>query len=54
MRHEPGPLNEAELLLPTLRLEMPPAACPCCSCPTSEPRRVQGEWTWNCAGGCNP
>jgi hypothetical protein len=30
---EPGPLNEAELLLPTLRAAEPPTACPCCTFP---------------------
>lgn len=52
---EPPPLNQAELLLPTLRASTPPAYCPCCTLPASSAERdASGDWTWNCAGGCNP
>jgi hypothetical protein len=51
---EPPPLNEAELLLPTLTAPEPPVHCPCCTMAVHGARRVDGEWTWNCAGGCNP
>lgn len=52
---EPGPLNEAESLLPTLRAAEPPSACPCCTFPAlGAVRDSNGDWTWNCFGGCNP
>lgn len=52
---EPAPLNDAELLLPTLRAPEPPTTCPCCTYPAlGAARTPEGEWTWNCFGGCNP
>lgn len=48
------PLNEADLILPVLRLREPPTSCPACGFRATEPRRVDGEWTWCCLGGCNP
>jgi len=52
---EPVPLQTHELVYDTLRAPLPPAHCPLCSCPAVAPvRDPNGEWTWNCAGGCNP
>jgi hypothetical protein len=52
---EPSPLSSSELLLPTLRAAEPPSVCPCCSLPVAGAvRDPNGDWTWNCFGGCNP
>lgn len=52
---EPPPLNAAELLLQALDSPTPPIFCPCCSMPAIDSTRdANGEWTWNCFGGCNP
>jgi len=51
---EPVPLQTSELVVDTLRAETPPDYCPLCACPAVAPLRVNGQWSWSCAGGCNP
>ncbi len=47
--------NEAEVLVVAMKAEAPPAHCPACGQPCSfAVRDPNGDWTWCCAGGCNP
>jgi len=52
---EPVPLQTHEMVFDTLRAPTPPDYCPLCACPAVAPcRDPNGDWTWSCAGGCNP
>lgn len=50
-----GARNEAERLAAALSAPLPPTHCPICAhVARFAVRDPNGDWTWDCPGGCNP